>query len=378
MYGSGPFGPDPVIVEHCYDAKVDSSLPSSSGGGHSPNPERSPLVPRPSGVLASFCDASLCIPSTMKIVVGGVSPGEHGRVPADDPSPGTRKPSVDDDWSGTPSLVHYLDFNNATCCPLLDDDLGNNEDMWKLCIIGYVAGKFLGYTALNNLISSTWKCNAKLTMHDSGWLIYTFSSKNDKLIVLSGGPYLVFGRHMVLKSMPEYFDFAATDMSRVPVWVKFPNLPLKCRSSACLSKFARVIGKPIHCDMLTTSMSRLLYARLLIEVDLVVELPTSINIVLPNGMPLLQSIVYESLPRFCKHCRVLDHTVSICTKVGGNKRKKHSQTISSPTNLSPGYSSFGPFAKTAAMEQQQVYNGMSHSEYCMDPMCAEVAAVVDS
>jgi hypothetical protein len=89
--------------------------------------------------------------------------------------------------------------------------------MWKLCIIGYVAGKFPGYTTLNNLISSIWKCNAKLTMHDSGWLIYTFSSKNDKLVVLSGGLYLVFGRPMVLKSMPEYFDFAAIDMSRVPV-----------------------------------------------------------------------------------------------------------------------------------------------------------------
>jgi hypothetical protein len=49
----------------------------------------------------------------------------------------------------------------------MDDDLGNNKDLWKLCIIGYVAGKFLGFTALNNLISSSLKCNAKLNMHDS-------------------------------------------------------------------------------------------------------------------------------------------------------------------------------------------------------------------
>jgi hypothetical protein len=42
-------------------------------------------------------------------------------------------------------------------------------------------------------------------------------------------------------------------------------------------------------------MSRLSYARVLIEVDLLSALPTTINIVLPNGMPLLQSVVYESL-----------------------------------------------------------------------------------
>jgi hypothetical protein len=39
----------------------------------------------------------------------------------------------------------------------------------------------LGFTALNNLISSSWNCNAKLTIHDSGWLIYTSSLKLTRL-----------------------------------------------------------------------------------------------------------------------------------------------------------------------------------------------------
>jgi hypothetical protein len=123
--------------------------------------------------------------------------------------------------------------------------------------------------------------------------------------------------------MPEYFDFTATHMSRVLVWIRFPNLPLKCWSPTCLSKIASVIGKPIHYDMLTTLMSRLSYARVLIEVDLLVDLPNSINFVLPNGMLLLQLVVYKSIPRFCKHCQVLGHTDSTCSRIGSNKRKKH-------------------------------------------------------
>jgi len=191
-------------------------------------------------------------------------------------------------------------------------------------------------------------------MYDSGWLIYTFSSEADKLAVLSGSPDYVFGRPLVLKSMPEYFDFAATDMSRVPVWVKFPNLPFKCWSPTCLSKITSVIGKPIHCDMLTTSVSRLSYARVLIEVDLLVELPNSINIVLPNGMPLLKLVVYKTIPRFCKHCRVLGHIDSICTRVGGNKWKKHTYVASTPMKLYwiSGCSSSIPFTKTVVVEQQ--------------------------
>jgi hypothetical protein len=38
-------------------------------------------------------------------------------------------------------------------------------------------------------------------------------------------------------------------------------------------------------------MFRLSYAKFLIEVDLLSTLPTTINIVMPNGMPLLQSVV---------------------------------------------------------------------------------------
>ena len=87
-----------------------------------------------------------------------------------------------------------------------------------------------------------------------------------------------------------------------------------------------------------------------------------------------------SLPRFCKHCRVLGHTDSICTRVGGNKQKKYIQTTSSSMKLhqNSGCSSCVSSVETAVMEQQQVYYGKSHGEPCLDPMCPEVAAVVES
>jgi hypothetical protein len=67
-----------------------------------------------------------------------------------------------------------------------------------------------------------------LTIHESGWLIFKFVNDADKLNVLSGGPYPVYGQPLILRAMPEYFDFSSSDMHTVPVWVKFPNLSLKC------------------------------------------------------------------------------------------------------------------------------------------------------
>jgi hypothetical protein len=40
---------------------------------------------------------------------------------------------------------------------------------------------------------------------------------------------------------------------------------LSCWSPRCLSKIASVLGKPLQSDRLTSSMSRLSYARVLVE-----------------------------------------------------------------------------------------------------------------
>jgi len=72
----------------------------------------------------------------------------------------------------------------------------------------------------------------------------------------------------------------------VPVWVKFRNLPLKCWYTKCLSKITSMLEKPIQSEKLTSTMSRLLYAKVLIELDLFDDLSNSIEIILPNGTSL--------------------------------------------------------------------------------------------
>jgi hypothetical protein len=97
-------------------------------------------------------------------------------------------------------------------------------------------------------------------------------------------------------------------MTRAPVWVKFPNLPLCCWSSSCLSKIASVLGKPIQCDHMTSSLSRLSYTRVLVELDLREDLQHSVAVSLPSGPILNQKVVFEALPKFCNLCNVLGHT----------------------------------------------------------------------
>jgi hypothetical protein len=208
------------------------------------------------------------------------------------------------------------------------------------------------------------------SIHDSGWLVFKFASELDMLAVLNGGPYYVFGRLLILKIMPDYFDFDTSDMVRMLVWVRFPNLPLQCWSPLCLSKLGSVIGKPLHFDSSTTSMTRLSYARVLIEIVLLAELPSLIDITLPNSVSESQAMLYESLPWFCKQCKTLGHFASACTNASSHKCKKHPATASTPSGCS------NPLADTEAVEIQSIREEPQGAPM-IDPMSAEVAVVVE-
>jgi hypothetical protein len=79
--------------------------------------------------------------------------------------------------------------------------------------------------------------------------------------------------------------------------------------------------------------------------------------------------MYESLPRFCKLCRVFGHTVSTCNKGIGHKRKQqyHEAHLRSSS----------PSVETVAIEKQQPYSESLHNEPSINSMCSEVATTVE-
>jgi hypothetical protein len=135
---------------------------------------------RPRHDHSARCDSLGSHPS-----VGNPSPGPRVGVIAPLPPPmkdkaflGSHIPISSDCPASTPdtqspSLVHFPDYNALTPCHLMETNLGMHKDLWSFCLIGYIAGKFPRYTPLTKFINSSWKCKAKFSMHDSGWLIFT-------------------------------------------------------------------------------------------------------------------------------------------------------------------------------------------------------------
>ncbi|KAL2901001.1 PH and SEC7 domain-containing protein C11E3.11c [Bienertia sinuspersici] len=88
---------------------------------------------------------------------------------------------------------------------------------------------------------------------------------------------MFMNRPTVLKAWLTMFDFHFEVLRTVPLWVRFPNLPLNYWSARSLSWIGSLVGVPLGADKCTSRQLRKSFARLLIVVDTTKELPNSVT-----------------------------------------------------------------------------------------------------
>ncbi|KAL0336379.1 UNVERIFIED_CONTAM: hypothetical protein Sradi_4849800 [Sesamum radiatum] len=198
---------------------------------------------------------------------------------------------------------------NEGTITLESDDLTDVRTKLGFCIVGYIADKFPGLQAIRTL-SKSW--GASFQRHDSGWLVFRFARDDDRQRILARGPYFIYGRPLLLKAMPDCFEFKEDDISLTPVWAILPSLPLECWHPNALGKIGYRLGTPIAMDSLTMRMERVSYARILVEVDASKTLVDHVEFKLPNGVTRRQPVVYEYTPKFCTECNRFSHHKNSC------------------------------------------------------------------
>jgi len=135
--------------------------------------------------------------------------------------------------------------------------------------------------------------------------LLNFDSSEGKMNALNEGPLFFDQKPLILKEWSPDLRFEDIQLSKLPVWVKFPRLPLSMWNSKALSKIASVCGKPIQSDQCTRERTKLGFARVLIEMDLNLQFPDVIQIYDDQGRLVEQTVVYEWMPSLCKKCNKL-------------------------------------------------------------------------
>lgn len=182
---------------------------------------------------------------------------------------------------------------------------------------------------MKRFVAQTWNNIAEpdIYLHEEGYYVVKFQSISDLQTILYGGPYSINSRPIVLKQWSPDYDFNNEFLTEIPLWVKFPKLPMNCWGCNSLRRMASTLGKPLFADECTTKQTRISYARILIEVNVTKRLPTEVTVIDPTGRKFQQGVVYEWKPEFCGEFNKLGMTVIKLSMKRGQHKKRDSNSL---------------------------------------------------
>ena len=155
---------------------------------------------------------------------------------------------------------------------------------------------------------------------------------------MESGPWNLAGRPFLLREWRPSMDMLNIQLTSIPIWVKFYNIPLEYWTNTCLGYIASVVGNPLHLDALTKNRSKLSFARICIEVGVDCEFPKSVLLDMGNGKFSTIKIEYPWVPQCCSNCKLFGNNLAQChilkeqiTKAGYSVKEARKEAIISWT-----------------------------------------------
>ncbi|KAK3229896.1 hypothetical protein Dsin_001777 [Dipteronia sinensis] len=199
------------------------------------------------------------------------------------------------------------------------------------------------YKPINNgnrkYVSPKWRLQMKdiwgncglieVLANEKGFYFFKFSDDDSCSKVLEAGPWLFVGRMIILKKWHSRLVLTKESYSKVPVWVKFFNIPHEYWTEDGLSYVASAVGKPLYADSLTKTMKIISYARICVEIDATSKLIDSFDLLMGegdennNGEILVE---YQWKQKICPECKSFGHNAATCPSlkhVAGRSEESH-------------------------------------------------------
>nr|GFA57251.1 zinc knuckle CX2CX4HX4C [Tanacetum cinerariifolium] len=137
-----------------------------------------------------------------------------------------------------------------------------------------------------------------------------------------GGPWLIRKSPIILKKWSMDTRLLKEELTRIPIWVKLHDVPIKVFEEDDISLIATFIGKPIMLDSYTSSMcndswGRSSFAQCLIKVNSEVDLVDVVTVGIPSltGEGFTKETIrveYEWRPPKCDICKIFGHVHDHC------------------------------------------------------------------
>lgn len=191
-------------------------------------------------------------------------------------------------------------------------ELNQASVAFKNSLVGFFVGKWPPWPWVKASLAKAWRMpDLEVESLENSFFRFKFSTLAEGQRILEEGPWFVGGHPLALIRWEEDRTFQKEELSTIPIWVKFPNLRMTCRSITALSKISSCIGNPIYMDKPTAAGERIAYAKVLVDISVDATLPDSLTIGC-NGKLFAQEVEYYWKPKPCTSCGAFNHSNSSC------------------------------------------------------------------
>ena len=149
---------------------------------------------------------------------------------------------------------------------------------------------------------------------DDDLFLVKFSAIEDNEYAMLRGPWMIFNHYLTVRQWHHNFDLNQSSLQSLLVWVRIPYLSIEYFNYKFLMTIGSKIGKPVHIDDATSTVSRGHYARICMEIDLLKPMVTKFKL-----RRKVKKLEYEG---FISYILVVDY-MDIGKSLALMRRKNH-------------------------------------------------------
>lgn len=180
---------------------------------------------------------------------------------------------------------------------------------WRNSLIVKLVRRPIGYHYLWRRLRAMWRTQDDPLLIDLGndFFVVKLLNREEYERALSEGPWMIDDHYLHVQRWRPNFIADSAKITSLPVWVRFPWLPLEYYTKEWLRYAGDTLGKTIKVDETTLAAARGRFARVCIEIDLNKPLVANYRLRGIEGQ-----VQYEGLQDLCFTCGKYGHKEVKC------------------------------------------------------------------